>query len=161
MQKERTEKIKSAPKIGLLSVILACFVVAIFVAGKSNKSCTEAYLSDKTISNGEYTINAELADTPDSRQTGLSGRDCIDDFKGMLFVFDSPDLHGIWMKDMKFPIDIIWLDSNKKIVHIETSVKPDSFPKVFYPSSLSSYVLEVQSGASDRSQIYVGQQLTW
>jgi len=64
----------------------------------------------------------------------------------MLFVFENPGIHGIWMKDMKFPIDIIWLDKDMSVISKELNVSPDTYPQVFYPSREAYYVLEVKAG---------------
>src|SRR3989338_8221873 len=74
----------------------------------------------------------------------------------MLFIFDKPDNYGFWMKDMRFPIDIIWLDQNFKVVHVEKSVATSTYPKVFYPSGPATYVLEVNSGISDSINLQIG-----
>ncbi len=66
----------------------------------------------------------------------------------MLFVFDSAGLYGIWMKNMRFPIDIAWADEAKAIIHIVNSAQPckSMFCKVYKPPSNAKYVLELESG---------------
>jgi uncharacterized membrane protein (UPF0127 family) len=58
---------------------------------------------------GGVSILAEVAQTPQARTKGLSGRESLHESGGMFFTFDYPDLYGIWMKDMKFPIDIYFI----------------------------------------------------
>ena len=97
---------------------------------------------------GTTTIDALLADDETERIQGLSGRDDLGQREGMLFVFDVPDLWGIWMKDMKFPIDIVWIDENLKIVNIENKIGTETFPKVFFPTVPALYVLEIPSSTA-------------
>lgn len=97
-----------------------------------------------------------VADTVDSRIKGLSGRDRLEDNEAMLFTFDTAERHGIWMKDMKFSIDIVWIDQNNQIVSIEEDVAPNTYPKVFYPTEKSALVLEANAGFVKRNNLKVG-----
>ena len=74
----------------------------------------------------------------------------------MLFVFPADGRHSFWMKDMLFSIDMLWLDANGRVVHVEKGVSPATFPQTFTPSSPSRYVLEVPSGFCDAHGIEVG-----
>lgn len=104
----------------------------------------------------EKILKVEVADTPFLQEKGLSGRENLNENEGMLFVFNFLDKHGFWMKDMNFPIDIIWLDEEMKIVWIEKNVAPLSYPKIFSPKSDAKYVLEVVSGFSQKSNLQTG-----
>lgn len=95
-------------------------------------------------------------DTATGRQNGLSHRRPLSSDEGMLFVFEKEGFYGFWMKDMLFSIDIIWIDANLKIVHIENNVSPQTYPKVFRPTSKSLYVLEILAGQSEISNIKIG-----
>jgi uncharacterized protein len=75
----------------------------------------------------------------------------------MLFVFDTDDYHGIWMKDMNYSIDIIWLDSGKTVVYMAEDVSPDTYPEVFRPDVPARYVVELSAGAAHRHGITEGQ----
>ena len=101
-------------------------------------------------------INVELADTAEKKSQGLSGRNSLLQNQGMLFVYDKPAFYSFWMKDMQFPIDIIWIDENYRVTDIAKSVPPDSFPQTFQPQNLAQYVLEVNAGFSDKNDIRVG-----
>jgi uncharacterized protein len=91
---------------------------------------------------------------------GLSGRKEMEDNSGLLMVFQNDDYHGIWMKDMFFPIDILWLNQNLEVVYIKESVLPETFPEVFRPKEKSRYVLEVSSGMVERFNISTGDKAT-
>ncbi len=77
----------------------------------------------------------------------------------MLFVFDEPGKHGIWMKDMRFPLDIIWIDNNLRIVDIKKNISPDTFPEVFEPKSDATFVVEVNAGFAERNDLMIGSEL--
>lgn len=115
----------------------------------NNTEIIEIYL-------GKSKVFAEVVKTPEEIRRGLSGRENLLSDHGMLFVFSSPGRHGFWMKEMKFPIDIIWLDENKKIIHIERRVQPETYPAVFYPDAPALFVLEVEAGFADSEQIGIG-----
>lgn len=110
---------------------------------------------------GETTFKVEIVDTQDKRTLGLSGRESLPDDSGMLFVFENSYFHGFWMKDMNFPIDIIWLDENLKVVHIEKNVQPESFPEVYLPDKPALYVLEINAGEAEKNSIKVGSEIVF
>jgi len=101
-----------------------------------------------------------IADTPSERTQGLSGRESLAENQAMLFVFDYPDYHKIWMKDMKFPIDVIWLDENKKITHIEENISPETYPATFFPPEKSLYIIEAYAGFAHKNDLQVGNVFT-
>ena len=117
--------------------------------------------SVKTLKIGDATLNIEVADTDAKRVQGLSGKVGLAQNEAMLFVFDAEGYHSIWMKDMNFAIDIVWLNKDKKIIYIEKNVSPDTYPKVFYAKKadlpiLSFYVLETPSGFLAENNIQIG-----
>lgn len=100
---------------------------------------------------GGAAITAELAVTLEERARGLMFRESIASDQGMLFVFEEPDLHGFWMKNTLIPLDIIWLDSDKRIVHIERNVPPcvaEPCP-TYAPGIPAGYVLELKAGSAE------------
>lgn len=72
----------------------------------------------------EQIIVVDIVKDPDTRARGLSGRDGLGVNEGMLFLFDTPAYYPFWMKDMKFPIDIVWISGNT-IVGIDERVPPE------------------------------------
>ncbi len=99
---------------------------------------------------------ATLANTPEAREKGLSGTEKLDDLQVMLFAFDTNDTHGIWMKDMNYPIDIFWVSEDFQIVHIEKRVGPETFPKTFRPHTPSRYVIESNANVAEAFNIHEG-----
>ena len=98
----------------------------------------------------------EVVDNSQTRQKGLSGRPNLPPHHGLLFVFQTPNKHAIWMKDMNFAIDIIWLDGNQRIVDLAVNIHPDSYPEVFQPQTDSLYVLEINAGEVALAGLEIG-----
>jgi uncharacterized protein len=105
---------------------------------------------------GEIPINVEIVDTPLARTRGLSGRTELRPGHGMLFVFDTTERHSMWMKDMNFPIDIIWISEDLKVVGIERAVSPDSYPKKFFSPLPARYAVETVDRLAETFGINVG-----
>ena len=115
-----------------------------------------------TTSSGKE-ISVEVADTVEKRSLGLGKRSGLENGWGMLFVFEKRKQHGFWMKDMLFPLDIIWLD-NHRIVHILRNVQPAKsgvIPPVMTPPVSGNFVLEIDSGRADELKLQVGQRLKY
>jgi uncharacterized protein len=96
--------------------------------------------------------------TPESMQKGLSGHRALsqkEPYEGLLFVFSNNDMHGIWMKDMSFPIDVLWLDEMYKVVFIKTNFLTDSYPEVVRPNISARYVLELAKGTVEETKIKI------
>lgn len=107
-----------------------------------------AFVDAPSTTTDNTTFSIERADTIERQTKGLSGRSTIPANYGMLFVFPTAERRGFWMKDMSVPIDIIWLSDNGKILGIEDSVSPNTYPDVFYPPVPVRYVLETRGGES-------------
>jgi uncharacterized membrane protein (UPF0127 family) len=107
---------------------------------------------------GSAKIRFETATTVAAQEHGLSDRASLAADAGLLFIFPQPDYIGIWMKDMNFPIDVIWLDSTMKVIYIVPNMTPESYPKVYTPTSPAAYVLEVNAGVAARENIKIGDQ---
>ena len=98
----------------------------------------------------------EVVDNSQTRQKGLSGRPNLPPRHGLLFVFQTLGEHGIWMKDMNFAIDIIWLDDNQRIVDLAANIQPDSYPEVFRPQTDSLYVIEINASEAALAGLEIG-----
>ena len=107
---------------------------------------------------GDVGLLTDIADTPEKKSTGLGVRDSMGEGEAMLFPFDVEGRHSFWMHGMKFPIDIIWLDSDKTVVHIEHSLEPcTSFDCPSYaPDDDALYVLETVAGFSEKRGVVEG-----
>jgi len=104
-------------------------------------------------------ISAYVSRSEEDRNRGLSGREYLNDGEGMLFVFASSTRPGFWMKDMKFPIDIIWINADKEVVGIESNIATSTFPKLFFPEKEILYVLEMGAYQSEKMSIKIDSKL--
>ncbi len=133
--------------LSLLAIFAGLFLL--LVPKKAESQMPRVILDGKTFS-------VEVADTPELQGKGLSGHSLLLGDQGMLFVFQKPDNYGFWMKDMMFPLDIIWFDQNFQVIHMERALMPSTYPEVFYPGSPALYVLEVKSGTSEAINLHLG-----
>src|SRR6266540_3333046 len=106
-------------------------------------------------------LQTEVMVRDEDRAMGLMFRPSLPLDHGMLFWFERPDFHGIWMKNCKFPIDILWLDADHKVVHLAEKVPPctakeDKDCEVYYPIARASYVVELSAGQARREKAFVG-----
>ncbi|HEV2613770.1 MAG TPA: DUF192 domain-containing protein [Gammaproteobacteria bacterium] len=98
------------------------------------------------------TLNVEQVSTPVAMEQGLSGRKSLANNEGMLFVFPKEGFYPFWMKSMLFPIDIIWLDKNYKVVYVKENAQPcTQFDcPMITPDKPAQYVLEAAPGTFKR-----------
>jgi len=136
----------------LMAVLVAIGSMSSFVYAQTSE------LSVETAKLGNVTLSIEIADTPATMEKGLMFHSPLSFNQGMLFVFNPPQVATMWMKNMQYPIDMIWFDGNGNILHIEKSLPPctglDSSCAVYNGNSEeTSYVLEVVSGFVDHYNI--------
>jgi len=109
------------------------------------------------------TYAVEIAASPDSREQGLMFRESLPDGRGMLFLFPRPSVEGFWMKNCNFPIDIVWMDANRKVIFVSAHTPPckeDPCP-TYGPKTESLYVLEIPDGAAAKEKAIVDSTLTF
>jgi uncharacterized membrane protein (UPF0127 family) len=112
---------------------------------------------------GGTIIHAELADTPQKRAEGLMYREHLDPDRGMLFTFSQAQAWVFWMKNTKIPLDLIWMNEKKQIIHMEQRVPictrtDDSCPQ-YRPNEDALYVLELAGGRSESLKLQRGSKL--
>jgi uncharacterized membrane protein (UPF0127 family) len=136
-------------------ILIGGVVVVILAAAISFIVTNFQPRTDVQVGSGDF--SALLATNDVTRQAGLSGFTSLKPNDALLMAFPSDDIWGIWMKDMKVPIDILWLNSNKKVIYIVTNASPDlGTSKVFKPLDKARYVLEIPAGAAAQDGIKVG-----
>jgi uncharacterized membrane protein (UPF0127 family) len=109
------------------------------------------------VSINNYTLLTDLSITYEHIIRGLSSKISLKENEGMLFVLNPSSRRGFWMKDMKFSIDVIWLNENKEVIHIKKRLEPCvSNCPVYYPDRESKYVLETVAGFADKQNLKVG-----
>jgi uncharacterized membrane protein (UPF0127 family) len=140
----------------LLILLLSLWILVVFTEGvDADKRRPVALPSGRQ-------IDAEVADTPEARAKGLMFRDQLPAEGGMLFIFQQAAPHQFWMKNCKFPIDIIWLNDRKEIIYISPDTPPcksDPCPNYGPPSGKALYVLEVASGLVQKEKLKPGMKL--
>ena len=149
------------------TIMLIIFSIVIFLLSSSHSHATELQSNDVTVASATiffpnyqkttipingFNVSMAIASTDEQRIRGLSGLEKMNENEGMIFLFDEPSKQGFWMNKMNFPIDIIWLDSNNKVVHIEKKLEPCKIflaCPVYNPQVDSLYVIELRSGFTD------------
>lgn len=104
-------------------------------------------------------VQASVAKTWAERIKGLSDTPYLPDEVVKLFVFDIVGEHSIWMKDMNYAIDIIWVDAENKIVDIKKNATPESYPESFSPKTDTLYVIETKAGFVEKNKIKIGDEV--
>ncbi len=109
-----------------------------------------------------YCVNAEIADTEANRMQGLMHRKHLGEDQGMLFVFEQEGRYGFWMKNMRFPIDIIWIGKDKTVAGITEYAQPcQARCRQITPRKPYQYALEVKAGFARRHNISPGSKVSF
>ncbi|MBF0619045.1 MAG: DUF192 domain-containing protein [Candidatus Omnitrophica bacterium] len=105
----------------------------------------------------------DVAGNDEDRARGFMYRERIEPGQGIFFIFDSVDIYGFWMKNVKFALDIIWLDEAKRVVYIQHQAPPCSIRPcpVYEPPVVSKYVVEIPPGDAGRLGIKVGDEVSF
>ncbi len=106
-------------------------------------------------------LQVELMIREEDRAMGVMFRPSLPPDRGLLFVFERPDFYGFWMKNCKFPIDMVWLDEDRKVVHLAEAVPPckkEPCP-TYTPMRRALYVLEINAHQARREQASIGSRL--
>jgi uncharacterized protein len=140
---------RSTPLIFSIVVVILIVVAGWFIYRATTNRSSKIRINSTAFS-------AEIVDTPVAREKGLSNRDKLGQNKAMVFVFERSENQCFWMRDMKFSIDIVWLDSNKKVSAIERNVSPASYPQNFCHDS--QYVIELNAGVAEQINVKIGDQ---
>lgn len=149
---------RPSPRLAGAAAILA--IVAGVGGGTAGCSTAAAEVAaDRQVvvetSEGPRKFVVELADTAESRRRGLMYRTDLPDGTGMLFDFEKPRPVGMWMKNTLIPLDMLFIDSGGRVVHIEHEAEPHSL-QVRGPRRPVLGVLEIAGGAADRLGIDLG-----
>ena len=130
----------------LLSIIVFLLSACVFPSGEKY---IQVFFPD-----GDQ-VTAQLAQTDEDRQRGLMFRDKINRDQGMLFVFAREGTYGFWMKNVNFSLDILWLNADRRIVHIQAHVPPCDQPDcpTYTPDRQALYVLEIKAGEAERRRL--------
>lgn len=141
-------------------VLVLGIMILCLIGFNSYQNFLSAKLPTKTIQVAGHALEVEVANTELTRAHGLSDRTTIAKDTGMLFVFPTAGFYEFWMKDMHFPIDMIWVGVDHKIVSINENVSPDTYPQLFSPKEPALYVIEVGAGYAENYRVSVGDEVT-
>lgn len=139
---------------GILFLVLALAYILVSDGGVIPRGTIDTGLARLSIDGTP--IRIAIADTDAERIRGLSGQITLPPNQGMLFIFESDDYYAIWMKDMNFPLDIYWLNTEGVVVDMRTNVAPETYPDVFRSKRPARYVLEMPAGFSEQYNIGIG-----
>lgn len=115
-----------------------------------------------TNANGEtFKLRVELANTAAEREQGLMNREFLPENAGMLFVFPSESIRTFWMKDTPISLDIIFLDSQRRVVDIKEQTIPNQTQQLYTSAAPAQYVLEVNAGWVDKASLKSGEQFNF
>lgn len=141
---------KDALSWGLIAlVLLLVAAAAVYVLWPQLQPHTDLHLGD-----GVFT--ARVAKTQEERTKALTGTHSLGNEQAMILVFDTDGKWPISMKGMKYPLDIVWLDKDKKVVYIVKNATPESYPyETFTPKADARYVVEVVAGTTGKKSIVI------
>ncbi len=141
---------RPATKTVALAIVLTAAVVGLFQFFPTPSTPIESVIEIAGVR-----LTVEIADTAPKQERGLMFRESLPEDRGMLFVFTREGRYSFWMKDVRFPLDIIWFDENRRAVFFTTNLAPcNAFLCPLYtPDRDAKYVLEVKAGFVDRHAI--------
>jgi len=145
--------------IGIFIIVLLVWAL-VFAFGLYIHRTPNPPLEKTRVVVGSATFQVELANTVVRRARGLSGREKLENGEGMFFLFGHAGSYGFWMKDMKFPIDIVWIRGNR-IAGFAENVKPEPEKSflgltVYYPPTAVDRVLEINAGLVEKYKLKAG-----
>jgi hypothetical protein len=111
---------------------------------------------------GGAVLKAEVADTPEKLLFGLAFRNVLPPDEGMVYIFEESGLHRVWTKEFQFPVDVIWVDESKIVVHVVEKALPciESRCPWYGPPPLGArYVIEANAGFVEQAKVAIGAQL--
>ena len=146
-----------------VGLIVAFILLAVLGFGKNLPSLLPFGGNAEAEINGKK-VELIVAKTDEDRIMGLSGKENLPKNQGMLFVFEEKGKYSFWMKEMKFPIDIIYINGDR-VVHIVKNATPPKdlgiIPERYAPAEPVNYVLELNAGKAEELNIEKGSKITF
>jgi len=151
-------------------VLLTFFILLIVVAGvyytknyAKSGQVLSIFTKPATVTIDNQSFNVSIARSEKEHEVGLSGTKSLDQNQGMIFLFNNPGYYSFWMKDMKFPIDIIFIN-NDQIVTIYNdapTVQGQENLIAYPPTQMVDKVLEIQAGLSEKYNFKIGDKVKY
>lgn len=132
------------------TIVLVLMASGCGAASRKNEVCTPSGCVEVTLARDEAT-----------RLKGLMNVERLPEKEGMLFIFPSSSRQGFWMKNTLIPLDIIWIDQDRRVTDISVNTPPcenDPCP-VYYPKEKALYVLEINAQHAQKFKILPGEKL--
>jgi uncharacterized membrane protein (UPF0127 family) len=140
-----------------LFIVLILFALFLFIfAERSLVSFTRNEFTSTTVKVAGIPLVVEVADTENERMLGLGGRGELIVGTGMLFKFDEEGKHQIWMKGMRFPVDVLWLSADGEVVGVKEFLTPSTYPSTYHSSEPAKYILQTTPGFIEIYNIELG-----
>ena len=151
---EEWESLTMFKNTNLLSQIISFTYILTFTLGicLTFLACSSADTLESTVIVGQSRFVVEVADEPNERMQGLSGRENLNEMSGMLFIFEAGEATNFWMKGMMFPVDIIWIAEECVVVDADVDVPvplpgaPNSDLALYTPMRPAAYAMELNAG---------------
>jgi hypothetical protein len=165
------QKTRRRMQIGISGVFIAIALMVIFMPKKTATDSTASPIVPMFHKQGECTItnrdgkpivsiDIEIADDESKREIGMMGRSTMEEYQGMLFVFEQEQMASFWMKNCPLSLDMIFINKLGEIVTICKNTTP--FSEQAYPATaLTLFVLEVNAGFTSNYGIKEGDRITW
>ncbi|MFA5047615.1 MAG: DUF192 domain-containing protein [Patescibacteria group bacterium] len=157
METKTIVKEKSAVHWGVKVAILLVFVPVILGV----YSIVNNNLPQKVLTLGGHQLRVEIAASDRARTKGLSGRESLTENQGMLFIFPTYARQAFWMKQMNFPLDLIWLRDGQ-VIGFKQDLPPEGNQPahMYQPDENVNWVLEMPAGFVAKNQIKIGDMAT-
>lgn len=157
--KPNPAKTKSAPKLLIVGLVLVCVAAVLAVTlpriYQAQQPTAGTTLTVGTGSKASKTYKLETVTTEQDQTKGLSGRQALQEGSGMHFKYEATAERCIWMKDMRFSIDVIWVDNRNRIVSAVQNMSPSSYPQKYCAQAVS--VIELPAGTIREQGLRTGQ----
>ena len=150
--------------IAIILFLIAGLIYKFYPIYKQSISILESHAELAEVKINEDIFTVFIADSKEEKKRGLIGHKSLSEKSGMLFIFDAPSVPRFWMKDMQFPIDIIWIYQNQIIGWSENATpQPSALNSeliIYYPPSSINMVLELAAGTVKASNLRIGDIVT-
>jgi len=140
-------------KRNLIWILILSVIALLLTSFFTMKNDLDKKIENATVCFADACIEAEIAKTPAQRARGLMFRKSLDEDKGMLFVFQQEGIYPFTMRNTYIALDIIWIDGDFKIVHIE---KASPHTSSYKPGRAAKYVVEVNQGFTEKNNVKIG-----
>lgn len=148
----------------LFALLLIVIGGVVFVQNYLKDGKMSFFLKTPIVTIGNHNFKVAVAASQQEREVGLSEAKSLQQNQGMIFLFEKPDYYSFWMRHMKFPIDIIYINKDA-IVTIRNNAQPPNgnteSPTIYTPTAPSDKVIEIQAGLSEKYNFKSGDKVKY